>query len=384
MGTTQLQESKRIISPWSASQRAALRRCLLRWYARNQRDLPWRRREGDGYAQMIAEFMLQQTQVARVVEYYHRFMQLFPSVHHLAKADLDQVLQLWAGLGYYGRARNLHRAAQQIVRDHSGRVPSNVHELEKLPGIGRYTAGAIASIAFDTRAPVLDGNVARVLLRLIGWEARADDSQMRQQLWKLADELLPKKKVGDFNQGLMELGASICSPKSPDCPACPLNRFCTAFAWDLVKRIPLPNARTRMLEMGVATAVLRCGKQLLFVQRPADGLWGGLWELPGETLNNGESPRTARNRLRKRLPADCRLATKPVTTVQRQLTHRQITFYLYQGTLKRPKLKHIENSLQTNGCRWISRDQVGELPISRACLALLQALDNALAISCNP
>jgi A/G-specific adenine glycosylase len=325
---------------------------------------------------MVAEFMLQQTQVARVIEYYRRFMNRFPSTHELAKADLDEVLQLWAGLGYYSRARNLHQAARQIIRDYAGKVPSEVDELQKLPGVGRYTAGAIASIAFETRAPILDGNVARVLLRLFGWEARVRDPKVRAQLWIMAEELLPEKKVGDFNQGLMELGASVCTPKNPDCSNCPLNQFCLAYAHNLAQRIPRPSVRTRIIDLDIATAILRAGDELLFVQRAAEGLWGGLWELPGEPSRNGETPLMLRNRLRQKLPPGCRLATQPVTTVQRLLTHRRVTFHLYIGTLKKDGLVNWNSRLGNHNFRLLSPPQFQKLPLSQACRAILQALEN--------
>ena len=205
----------------AAARRDAVRRRLLAWYATTRRDLPWRR-TADPYRIWLSEAMLQQTRVETVIPYYERFLSRFPTPRALACADEQDVLRAWAGLGYYARARNLKRAAELIVRDHDGRIPSEPDALSSLPGVGRYTVGAITSIAFGKRAPVVDGNVSRVLSRLEAVRAPAS-----AWLWDLAGRLVPPDAPGDFNQAVMELGATVCTPRAPSCPRCPLASSCT-------------------------------------------------------------------------------------------------------------------------------------------------------------
>ena len=205
---------------------------LLRWYDGNRRDLPWRAAEGkalDPYHVLLSETMLQQTQVATVIPYFHRFLQRFPTLRSLADADEQEVLRLWQGLGYYSRARNLQKAAQVICRDFEGTLPCTATALLSLPGVGPYTAGAIASIAFGQRAPILDGNVQRVLCRLDCIRTDPRDPPTRQHLWDRAEQILPDRRLGDFNSALMELGATICTPRNPQCLLCPVRSHCQAF-----------------------------------------------------------------------------------------------------------------------------------------------------------
>ena len=208
---------------------AAIRRALLSWYDRNRRSLPWRRDQPDPYHIWVAEIMLQQTQVVSVLPYWKRFIKRFPSLRRLASAAVQDVLELWSGLGYYRRAHFLHAAARRVVAEHAGRIPRDVETLMSLPGIGRYTAGAISSIAFGRRAPLVDGNVQRVLQRLFHPHAsQASPRGAVSGVWRLAERLVPPGRPGDFNQALMELGALICLPASPRCDACPLARRCGA------------------------------------------------------------------------------------------------------------------------------------------------------------
>ncbi len=357
-------------SDWAAPVRRRIRARLLAWYDNNKRDLPWRRRQGDGYAQLLAEFMLQQTQVSTVVGYYERFLGRFPSVAALAAADRDDVLALWSGLGYYSRARSLHSAAQQIVQRHGGRVPEEVETLMALPGIGRYTAGAIASIAYNERAPVLDGNVARVLMRLLGM---ADDPKLpavKARLWSMAEALLPRRRCGDFNQALMELGATVCTPRAPRCPLCPLRSDCKASIEGRTAEIPAVARRTPVISAKMVTAAVRKDSTLLFVRRPTSGLWGGLWELPSEPVRENEKLDAARRRLQHRLPAGCRLDRKPLPPVTRRLTHRRITFHTYEGSVSQEKA----GTSQVDSLRWISPDALSKLGISRASEAILRLI----------
>lgn len=373
------------LAAWSISGR------LLRWYDANRRDLPWRRRADDPYAQLLAEFMLQQTQVGTVLDYYERFINRFPTIQALAAAEFDDVLALWSGLGYYRRARNLHAAARKIVERYGGTVPRTVDELMSLPGIGRYTAGAIASIAYDVRAPVLDGNVIRVLMRLLAMRADPKSPGARSRLWRCAESLLPRKRCGDFNQAMMELGATLCSPRAPNCDACPLNRCCRAHLRRLTDHIPPTARRTRVLPARMVVAAVRrsvgrsSSREWLFVQRPPSGLWASLWELPSEPVADGESPVAARKRLEAGLPIRCRLGKKPVATVTRQLTHRTITFEVFTASVSHARKKarsgqrptyERENESFARPWRWVRPDRIRTLGISRACEAIVALLPN--------
>ncbi|MCZ6700015.1 MAG: A/G-specific adenine glycosylase, partial [Planctomycetota bacterium] len=247
--------------------RQKLRRRLLRWYDRNRRDLPWRRNPRNAYQQWLAEIMLQQTQVATVVPYFRRFIKRFPTVRRLADAPLDDVLRLWAGLGYYARARNLHKCARIVAREHGGRFPDTAEGLSALPGIGRYTAGAIASIAFDRRAPILDGNVKRVLSRLFQIESDIRRNETVDHLWTLAEAILPRKRCGDFNQSLMELGATLCLPRNPNCPDCPVSGICSAHAAGVVDQLPRTGRRPAPKEVQVVVAAVRRNGKFLIRRR---------------------------------------------------------------------------------------------------------------------
>jgi len=351
----------------------AISRPLLRWYDANRRDLPWRRRFDDPYAQLLAEFMLQQTQVSTVLNYYERFIKRFPTVRSLAAAELDDVLALWSGLGYYSRARNLHAAARKIVEQYGGTVPRTVDELMRLPGIGRYTAGAIASIAYDVRAPVLDGNVIRVLMRLSAMRADPKSPTARKRLWDRAESLLPRKRCGDFNQAMMELGATLCLPRAPNCDVCPLKRCCLARLRCLTDQIPPTARRARVVPARmVVAAIRRTGvrtsvQEWLFVQRPPSGLWAGLWELPSEPVADGESLVAACKRLLAGLPISCRLSRAPKATVTRRLTHRRITFEIFSGTAG-------DGQSPPRPWRWISPGPNRRLGTSRACEVIMELL----------
>ena len=259
--------------------RIAFHRNLLRWYRRHHRQLPWRAIR-DPYRIWVSEIMLQQTRVETVRPYYARWLRAFPTVRTLARAADDRVLKFWEGLGYYSRARNLHRAARIVVRDHAGKLPSTVEGLRALPGIGRYTAGAIASIAFGERVPVVDGNVARVFARIFAISANVKSPVTMESLWNLAEGLLPDTDAGEFNQALMELGALVCTPTSPQCEICPMRRVCAARARSLVDRLPNRGDKPMTVQLTTRTALVRRGGRILLRRRPESGLLADFWELP--------------------------------------------------------------------------------------------------------
>ena len=253
---------------------------LLAWYDERKRDLPWRRTPIDPYRVWISEIMLQQTRVDTVIGYYERFLARFPTVNALANARLDDVLALWSGLGYYARARNLHRAAQRIRDEHAGRFPDDANAVRALPGIGDYTAGAVLSIAFGRREALVDGNVIRVLARVRALAGNPKESRLKNACWDLARALVPAERPGDFNQALMELGATVCTPRSPRCGECPISRACSAREQGRAEEIPATPPKAKRPHRRVDCAVIARGDRVLLVRRPDEGLLGGLWELP--------------------------------------------------------------------------------------------------------
>jgi len=342
---------------------------LLRWFDRNRRDLPWRlpsdalpHAKLDPYHVLVSEAMLQQTQVATVIDYFHRFIARFPTIRSLAEADPQEVLRLWQGLGYYSRARHLQAAARVMVVEYGGKVPDTVDHLLKLPGIGRYTAGAVASIAYEKPAPIVDGNVARVLCRLEAVRTDPRDKQTQAWLWKRAQQLLPPRRIGDFNSALMELGALVCTPRAPKCLLCPVQSHCQAFAAGLVDQIPPPRKRPeRPLHRRQVFAVSYKGKYLL-EQRPAKGRWAGMWQfttLPWQ-------PRRSLPQLHQQLGL---AIEKPqlLGEVEHGLTHRQYHFQVLH-------CQAAERLELPAGRVWVSLEEISRYPLSRPHLRIAQIL----------
>jgi A/G-specific adenine glycosylase len=251
----------------------------LAWYRCNARDLPWRKTR-EPYAIWVSEIMLQQTQVATVIPYFERFLVRFPAVRELAAADEHDVLRLWEGLGYYRRARQMHAAARTIVADHGGTFPTDVQAIRDLPGIGRYTAGAIASLAFDAREPILEANTIRLLARLLAYRGDIATASGQKLLWQAAEAILPRRGSGTINQALMELGGQICTPREPACDRCPLSSLCPTKRKGLQDIIPAPRAKPRVEEVHEAAVAIRHGKKVLLLRRGNTKRWAGLWDFP--------------------------------------------------------------------------------------------------------
>jgi A/G-specific adenine glycosylase len=270
----------------------AFRRRLRAWYVRHARDLPWRRR-GDPYPIWVSEIMLQQTQVAAVGPYFERFLRRFPTVEALARADEHDVLREWEGLGYYRRARQLHQAARIVAERHGGMFPRDVETVRSLPGIGRYTAGAILSIAFDAREPILEANTTRLFSRLLAYRGDPASSVGQRLLWSMAQTVLPRRGAGRFNQALMELGSEVCTVRGPRCHRCPAAPLCRARLEGVAERIPPPKKRPAFEDRHEAAIVVRRRGRVLVVRCPDDGRWAGLWDFP-------------RFEVRSERPADCR------------------------------------------------------------------------------
>jgi A/G-specific adenine glycosylase len=274
--------------PDRKGKQASLRRVLLGWFAREARDLPWRR-TSDPYRIWLSEIMLQQTRVEAVIPYYERFLKAFPTVRDLAAAREDAVLKAWEGLGYYSRARNLHKAAKVIVGDHAGQLPETAEQWRQLPGIGPYTAGAIASIASGLAETAVDGNVLRVLSRIFGIGESIDESATKERIGSIAAALLPRKQAGAFNQALMDLGARVCIPRRPRCVACPVSRWCDAYRHGIQDQLPVRTAKKAIPHHEIVVAVVRRNGRYLIGKRPTSGLLGGLWEFPGGKIEPGET-----------------------------------------------------------------------------------------------
>lgn len=257
----------------------SVRRRLLDWFQREKRALPWRE-DRDPYRILVSEAMLVQTTVAAVVPYFERFLRRFPDFAALAAADEDEVVKAWEGLGYYRRARQLHAAARTIVEEHGGAMPDDPEAVRALAGVGRYMAGAILSQAFDRPEPILEANSQRVLARLLAWDGDLRASATQKRLWKAAERLVPPSRAGDFNQGLMELGALVCVPRSPRCLVCPLAELCEARRLGLQDELPRVAPRPAPLAVEESCAVVVRGGEILMVRRASSGLWGGFWEFP--------------------------------------------------------------------------------------------------------
>jgi A/G-specific adenine glycosylase len=302
---------------------------LLDWYQDHRRDLPWRRTQ-DPYAVWVAEIMLQQTRVETVVQYYERFLGRFPSAETLAAAPLSDILKAWEGLGYYARARNLHKAAQQVIQEHGGQLPTTPKDLRRLPGIGRYTAAAIASIAFDQDAVALDGNLRRVLCRLFAIDDDPGRPNTQRTLEHLALSMLPAGQAGDFNQALMDLGAMVCTPTKPRCLICPLSHQCQARREGIQNELPIRATRSQRPHRDVTAGVIWDGNgHFLITQRPLDGMLGGLWEFPGGKRRPGEGlPACLHREICEELAIEIQVGDL-LCTVEHSFTHFHMTLHAF-------------------------------------------------------
>ena len=342
---------------------SVIRRKLLRWYDQHRRDLPWRRTR-DPYAIWIAETMLQQTQVATVTPYYERFLRELPTVHALDRAPLSRVLALWSGLGYYRRAENLKKSAREIVRKYGGHLPDSYDALLALPGVGAYTAGALMSIAFQRPYPAIDGNAHRVLHRLF---TPKNDKELRQA----ATLLVPRARPGYFNQGLMELGATICIPKDPRCPRCPLAAHCAARAVGRQAKNFRIKKSALIRDIEWPLAILRRDRKVLLRQRLADGLLAGLWEFPGAERTPRES---LRHSLASQLPKLSRKLQRQhrIGEFRHSITNRKIRAPVYLIDLP----GGMNCRLPNRRWRWISPASLQEFPVSSMTFKAARILAN--------
>jgi len=329
---------------------------LLKWFSKNGRDLPWRKTR-DPYAVWVSEIMLQQTQVSTVIPYYQKFLKAFPTVRHLARAKLPNVLKVWEGLGYYSRARNLHHASQIVLDRFRGIIPNNLKDLVSLPGIGRSTAGAILSFAFHKDAAILDGNVKRVISRLFAVSDNPAAGKTDDRLWRISESLVPQGLSYPFNQALMDLGSMLCTVKEPDCARCPLRHACKASASGKPEKYPSKRIRKTIPHVDSVSVVIKKDGKVLLRQRPPSGLLGGLWEFPN--WKNKEKQRSRfKLRLRNQIRKDIGVTADVkefIGTFKQTFSHFKLTLYVY----------HCQAITVKRKGNWVPIKNLPLLPMSR-------------------
>lgn len=327
---------------------------LLAWYRQNKRSLPWRDHPIP-YAVWVSEVMLQQTRVETVIPYFKRWLAKFPTVTALAEADEQDVLNLWEGLGYYSRARNLHKAAKVIVAEYDGELPKSALALQKLPGIGRYTAAAVASIAFGLDAAALDGNIRRVYARIFNIDEPLGSTRAEKVFWDLAEMHLPHGEAGDYNQALMDLGAMICTPRKPRCDECPIQKHCEAYQLDLQEMRPVPKVKKEVPHYVHAAAVIVQDGHVLLAQRPIDGLLGGMWEFPNARVTGDPA-----DELSKVVQQSYQLEVNHLgflAEVRHAYTHFKVTEFAFHCEL-------IQLSDQES-LRWVDLEKLEDYPMGK-------------------
>lgn len=343
---------------------------LLGWYKKNKREMPWRN-TSDPYRIWISEIMLQQTRVDTVIPYYERFINTFPTVQELADARQQQVLKLWEGLGYYSRARNMHAAAKEVSDQMGGRFPDTYDDLLKLKGIGPYTAAAISSIAFREKKAVVDGNVLRVFSRFYGVKDDIRRGAVKNEIQKLADSVIPEGHPGDFNQAVMELGATLCSPRNPSCGRCPLSTECYAYNSVQTDAIPYKSSSKKIPHHQIGVGMITDGDgNLLIALRPDNVMLGGLWEFPGGKQKADESIKeTIARELKEELDVEVAVNEK-FMELKHAYSHFKITLHAFWCTIERgiPKPK------SSNGLKWVSLSEIQQYPFPKANKLLVEKL----------
>ena len=336
----------------SVTKRKDIQTRLLKWFKKNGRDLPWRKTRNP-YAIWVSEIMLQQTQVTSVLPYYQKFLKSFPTVRHLAKAELSRVLKIWEGLGYYSRARNLHRASRIVLNHFHGRIPNNLKDLLALPGIGRSTAGAILSFAFNMEAPILDGNAKRVLSRLFAIQTSPTKGETEGLLWQISESLIPKGFSNPFNQALMDLGSMVCIPKHPLCPLCPLRNVCRGNAVGKPERFPAKSIKKKIPHIEAISAVIQKNRKVLLKQRQPSGLLGGLWEFPN-WKSESKSSLKLRGEIKKETGMNVEVK-ESIGTFKQTFSHFKLTLHIY----------HCRPTNGKGKGKWVPIGNLHLLPMSR-------------------
>ncbi|MBM3293922.1 MAG: A/G-specific adenine glycosylase [Candidatus Aminicenantes bacterium] len=350
-----------------------VRSALLRWYASRKRDLPWRR-TSDPYAIWVSEVMLQQTTVSAVIPYYERWLDAFPDIRTLARSPLQKVLRAWQGLGYYARARNMHRAAKEIVRRFGGRLPVEAEALRALPGFGPYTTAALLSIAAGRPIPVIDANVRRVMMRLLEIRGGAD-SRTEAEIRTALETLISRRAPGRFNQAMMELGALVCRARNPRCLSCPVRGECRACRLGIQEVIPAPR-KTTVTKQEAVVAVIRDGGRVLIQKRPPAGLLAGLWEFPGGKREPGESLRAALAReVREELGVEL-AAARPLVMVKHAYTRFLVTLHAFDGRLSKKDLGRLRKQTDRSRRRWVSLSALRRYPLPSGSVKIAEYLQD--------
>ncbi|UCE19076.1 MAG: A/G-specific adenine glycosylase [Gemmatimonadota bacterium] len=334
---------------------------LLKWYEKNKRNLPWRSTK-DPYHILVSEVMLQQTQTFRVKDYYKRFIADFPDIETLAHSKLPVVLKTWEGLGYYARARNLHRTAKLIANHRQGQFPQTYEDLIALPGVGSYTAAAIMSIAYNKPFPVVDGNVTRLISRVFGIDADPKEADTKRKLSEIINEFMPRRRAGLFNQALMELGSLVCQPKNPQCGNCCLKTLCYARTLPDPTELPIKAQKKPRPHYDVTAGFIWNDRKLLLAQRPIKEMLGGLWEFPGGKRKPNESLQAClRREIREELGIHIEVK-KPIASVKHGYSHFRITLHGFH-------CKYIRGQVQSLGCadwKWVSPSRVSSFALPGA------------------
>jgi len=342
---------------------------LLKWFKRHQRPLPWRKKY-EPYHVWISEIMLQQTQVKTVLPYFERWILALPDIRSVARAKEDKILKLWEGLGYYSRARNLQKAARMIVKKFVGKFPRKYEDILSLPGIGRYTAAAITSIAFNQNYPVVDGNVIRMVARLFNDKRNTRLPSVVADYWKRAGDFLPKGRARDFNQAMMELGALVCTPNNPDCDICPLQKECLGYKKGTMLSLPNRGKKTKIKIIDVVLAVIRKGDKVFIQKRPPTGLMAGLWEFPGGKIQQGETPQSA---LRREIMEEMGITIKnlrPIMKIRHAYTRFKVNLHCFLAEMDKGKI-HL--SFAQKG-EWVRLQDLRKYPFPAADVRLILEL----------
>ncbi|WP_309143871.1 A/G-specific adenine glycosylase [Oscillatoria sp. HE19RPO] len=355
-----------------------LRESLLSWYAQEGRDLPWRHHR-DPYPIWISEVMLQQTQVKTVIPYYERWLERFGTIASLAESSQQDVLKLWQGLGYYARARNLHAGAQAIVHDYGGSFPMTLEAALALPGIGRTTAGGVLSAAFNLPLPILDGNVKRIFARLIGLQV--PPAKAMKLLWQCSEVLLDPENPRDFNQALMDLGATVCTPKAPECSRCPWMAHCQAYHLQMQADLPMRETSSPLPHKLIGVAVIWNDRgEILIDRRRQEGLLGGLWEFPGGKIEPGETVSDCIHReIREELAIAVEVGAKLIT-LEHAYTHFRVTLTVHH-------CRHVSGEpqpLESDEVRWVRLDEIDQFPFPKANVKIIEALRQSPNSSFQP
>lgn len=329
-------------------------RILIDWYLKNKRDLPWRTTR-DPYPIWLSEIILQQTRVEQGMKYFYHFIEKYPTVFDLAKAHEDEVLRSWQGLGYYSRARNLHKASKMVAQN-NGIFPGSFVELQDLPGVGSYTAAAIASFCYDEAVPVIDGNVFRFLSRYLGIEEPINSSKAKKIFFEAASLLIPKNEPANFNQGMMEMGSLVCKPKNPKCSECPFQISCLAYSSDRIEDLPKKIKKTKVKPLHIDFYVIKKDDALVLKKRGEKGIWAGLYEFPNIST---DSPKEIEMNLMSFLPAEIELEIKKVTTFNHLLSHKSITANFIQLQFNSEIYELKENEI------WVANEEIENYGVHR-------------------